>query len=201
MSIYYAGPPAQTDNHTFPMVSYQDVLDGAAATDLFQDKIVLVGITATAEPDRYLTPVSKGHPMYGIEILANALETIWSRRFIRPVSPLMNVLIILALAVLTGLVTVRPTVSLLRVGALGVVYFLFATIFFDFTGLALSLFFPLLTISLSFSVVTAYRFSLATRRHREMRQLFEAHVNPAVASATILAVQKGKSLWEGVINC
>ncbi len=192
MSIYYAGPPAQTDNHTFPMVSYQDVLDGAAATDLFQDKIVLVGITATAEPDRYLTPVSKGHPMYGIEILANALETIWSRRFIRPVSPLMNVLIILALAVLTGLVTVRPTVSLLRVGALGVVYFLFATIFFDFTGLALSLFFPLLTISLSFSVVTAYRFSLATRRHREMRQLFEAHVNPAVASATILAVQKGE---------
>ncbi len=44
------------------------------------------------------------------EILANALETIWSRRFIRPVSPLMNVLIILALTLnLTGLVTAWPT--------------------------------------------------------------------------------------------
>lgn len=192
MSIYYAGSPAQPENHTYSMVSYQNVLDGAAAPALLRDKIVLVGITATAEPDRYLTPVSQGRPMYGIEILANALETIWSRRFIRQASSLTNVLLIIGLSVLTGLITVQPRAGILRVLTVGVVYFLAATWFFDLTGIALSLFYPLFAIFLSFSLVATYRFSLAARRHREMVDLFAARVNPATAEATIHAVQKGE---------
>ena len=77
MEIYFAGPPASPGKTTFHTVSYMDVLDGRVPAELLKDKIVLVGITATAEPDRYLTPVSRGRPMYGIEILANMVELIW----------------------------------------------------------------------------------------------------------------------------
>ena len=63
MNIYYAGPPAQADATTFQTVSYQAVLNQEVDDALFQDKIVLIGMTATAEPDRYLTPISRGRPM------------------------------------------------------------------------------------------------------------------------------------------
>ena len=50
------------------------VIDNSAPDELIQDKIVLVGLTATGGKDFYLTPVSQGRPMAGVEILANYVE-------------------------------------------------------------------------------------------------------------------------------
>lgn len=192
MSIYYAGPPGQSEPHTFPLVPYQAVLDGVADPALFQGKIVLVGITATAEPDRYLTPVSRGRPMYGVEILANAMETIWSRRFIRHAPLVINGVMVLLLAAVTSLLVSRPRSGLIFTTVLMVGYFLGATWLFDGTGLALSIFFPWLAILLSYSAATFYRYSLASRQHREMRQLFATRLSPSLAAATMAAVRKGE---------
>lgn len=192
MSIYYAGPPAEPDRNTFQTVSYQDVLDGNFPAGLFAGKIVLVGIMATSDPDSYLTPVSRGRPMYGVEILANTVESVWSERFIRQPQPLAQLLLLLLLGVLTGLVCTRPWSGLLLAAVLGGLYFLFAMLMFDARALLLDLFYPFLTIALSYAVVTAYRFSVEVRRRREMMQLFEANVTPEVARATIEAVRRGE---------
>lgn len=193
MLIHYAGPPAQTGQQSFRMVSYEDVLDGTAPPEAFEDKIVLVGITATAEPDRYLTPVSEnGRPMYGVEILANAVETIWSGRFIRQPSTAVRILVMLALGVIVGLACTRPWLGLLTSGLIAAVYIVLASWLFDFQGIMLDLFFPLLTIVLSYGIVTAYRFSIEARERRQILNLFEKRVAPHVAREALVAVRQGR---------
>ena len=190
--IFYAGPPAQPDDSVFTVVSYRDVLAGGVAPELFKDKLVLIGITATAEPDRYLTPVSNGRPMYGVEILANAIESIWSGNFIyRPANGVM-VLIVLVLGVLTGLLCTRPWSGFLLAVGLGIFYLLFAFMLFDMTHVVLDIFYPMLTIVLSYALVTAYRYSVEVRRRREIMGLLASRVAPDVAQATLAGVEKGE---------
>lgn len=192
MQIYYAGPPTTPQSATFRWVSYQDVLDGAAAPELFRDKIVLVGITATAEPDRYLTPISQGRPMYGVEILANAIEAIWSGHFIRQPHLAVTLLTILSLSLWMGWFASRPWWGVGWLVGLAIFYFLGASLIFDRTGLALNLFYPLLGLLLSYGSATVYRLTVTSRRNRELMQLFAARVSPATATAAIMAVQKGE---------
>ncbi len=192
MRIYYAGPPAQPEQTTFNMVSYQDVLAGTVPDGLLRDKIVLVGITATAEPDRYLTPVSDGRPMYGVEILANVIESIWSGRFIRTPGTAVNVLIMLGLGLVVGLVCVRPVMGLMFALSIAVVYFILVSTLFDATGWMLELYHPFFTIALSYLMVTAYRYSVEVRHRREMLGLFANSLTPAVAQATMDAIKQGK---------
>lgn len=192
MDIHYAGPPAQAGHSTFQTVSYQDVLDQIASPELFRDKIVLLGVTATAEPDRYLTPVSQGRPMYGVEILANVMEATWSGRFITRPNDMVQMVLLLFLGVVTGLLCTRPGSGLIFTGGIAVLYFLGVTWLFDFQGIMLDLLFPFLTIALSYATVTAYRFSIEVRRRREIMQLFQARVTPGVAQATIAAVKRGE---------
>lgn len=192
MRIYYAGPPAEPEHSTFTTVRYQDVLAGTVPDELLRDKIVLVGITATAEPDRYLTPVSDGRPMYGVEILANVIESIWSERFIHVPGTAVQVIILLGLGLLVGLVCTRPITGFVLAFALAACYFLLAGWLFDVTGLMLDLFFPFLTIALSYSMVTAYRYAVEVRRRRQIVNLFAGSVTPAIAQATVEAVKQGK---------
>lgn len=192
MAIHYAGPPRTGQAATFQFVPYHDVLEGAAAPELFRDKIVLVGMTATATTDYYLTPVSRGRLMYGVELLANAIETVWSGRFIRQPHNAITLLTILSLSLGMGWAASRPWQGLGWLLGLGLLYFVAASFLFDRTGLALSLFFPLLGLGLSYGAATAYRLTVTSRRNRELMQLFAARVNPATASAAIAAVQKGE---------
>ena len=193
MLVHYAGPPASPDRTTFRMVSYEDVLDGKVPAEAFRDKIVLVGITATAEPDRYLTAVSQnGRPMYGVEILANAIETIWSGRFIQLAPLSLRIAIMVVLGVIVGLLSTRPWVGLVAGVIVGTVYFLVASWLFDYQGLLVDLFYPFLTIGLSYLMVTVYRFWVEDRERRQILSLFQARVTPRVAHAALEAVRQGQ---------
>jgi adenylate cyclase len=197
MRIYFAGPPAQPEQATFTMVPYLDVVAGAVPDELLRDKLVLVGITATAVPDRYLTPVSDGRPMYGVEILANVIEAIWSNRFIRMPGTAVQMLVLLGIGLLVGLVCTRPVLGFVLAATLAGVNFLLVSWVFDATGFMFDLFFSTLTIGLSYSLVTAYRYALEVRRRREITDLFAGSITPAVAQATVEAVKQGKISLSG----
>jgi adenylate cyclase len=167
---------------------------------LFQDKIVLVGITATAEPDRYLTPVSRGRPMYGIEILANMVEAIWTGRFIYHPSTIINALILICLGMLTGLLCVRPWIGIIGAAGVAGLYFLLASWLFDLSGVMLDLFYPWLAVALSYVMVTAYRYSIESRQRHKVLQLLEKSVRPETAQAALHAVQKGAVSLEGRVQ-
>ncbi len=202
MMIDFAGPPASQTDQTFNMVSYKDVLSGDFDPDLFDGKIALVGVMATAEPDKYLTPVSdSGRPMFGVEVLANALETIWSQRFIRLPAPWVQMLILVGLGLITALVlTARPWLGLLLAVGEILLYFVLAMLLLDSWGILLSLLYPILTISLVFILVTIYQLSVEIRERREFLSLFEGRVQPRVARATLQALQNGEISLEGQVQ-
>ncbi len=197
MLINYAGPPATMDAQTFTMIPYHDVLDGVVDPELLRDKIVFVGITATSEPDSYLTPVSNGRPMYGVEILANVTEEIWANRFITQPTLIWRILVLLLLSVVTGLLCTRPWRGLLSALGMILLYFLFAFLVFDVTGMMLDLLYPLLTITLSYAIVSAYRYSIEIRRRRQLVTMFQSNISPALAKETIAAVSRGEISLEG----
>jgi CHASE2 domain-containing sensor protein/signal transduction histidine kinase len=68
--IPFSGPPGH-----YPRYSYSKVLKRQVPADVFKDRIVLVGVTATGLGDVLPTPVSAhGKPMPGVEINANILD-------------------------------------------------------------------------------------------------------------------------------
>lgn len=94
--VRFSGPPGH-----FPTVSYAQVLNGEFAENTFKDKIVLIGATASGLNDLLPTPVSGlGQPMAGVEFHANVLDSMRSNRLIATTPMLLNLLILIALALL-----------------------------------------------------------------------------------------------------
>ncbi|MET0045839.1 MAG: CHASE2 domain-containing protein [Candidatus Thiodiazotropha sp. 6PLUC3] len=87
--IPFSGPAGYYNRY-----SYSQVLEGDYLPDLFRDRIVLVGVTATGIGDALPTPLSGyGVPMPGVEINANILDSLRSGETITQVSYLTHLLL------------------------------------------------------------------------------------------------------------
>jgi len=77
------------DNHSFQHVPAWEVLGGTAKVSQFADQIVLVGLTAEGGPDdQWFTPFAEtGKKMSGVEIHANAIDTLFAGREIKEAGP------------------------------------------------------------------------------------------------------------------
>lgn len=87
MLIDYVGPPGSFSHRTF---SFADVLDGRVPAQSFRGKYVLIGATAATLGDHVASPFAHteeavgeqhGELMPGVEVLANAVNTILRSRF------------------------------------------------------------------------------------------------------------------------
>ncbi|MCS6951519.1 MAG: CHASE2 domain-containing protein [Bryobacterales bacterium] len=88
-----------------PRASVLELRRDPALAGLFRGKVVFVGVTAqSAARDRLVTPYSSSRPMPGVEIHANAFETLVQGRFLRPVSETATLGLCVAVAILAGLV-------------------------------------------------------------------------------------------------
>lgn len=96
-------PPNDESGSGIPSVSAARLLTGPAPATLPKEAVFFVGVTApSAARDRLMTPFSYGRSMQGVEIHANAFETLRSRRFYRPLPAALAFLASLALAALIG---------------------------------------------------------------------------------------------------
>ena len=124
----YFGPA----NETFAVYSMQAILNGDVDPATFEDKIVLVGLyNATGVLDTYSVPISlSGQNMPGVEIHANAIETLLQEVPLREPGPIADAAIIVILSLLAGVIytNVRylflPVVTVLAVAAFGFSAFL-----------------------------------------------------------------------------
>lgn len=83
--ISFLGPPGHVQT-----LSYVNALTGEFAPGTFKDKLVLVGATAAGMGDMLPTPVSGlRQPMPGVEVHANALESMRSGRLLTEVPVVM----------------------------------------------------------------------------------------------------------------
>jgi CHASE2 domain-containing sensor protein/two-component sensor histidine kinase len=94
--INFLGPPGH-----FLTISYAQVLNHQFEKGMFNNKIVLVGATASGMNDLLSTPVSGlGQPMAGVEVHANVLQSIRDNKLIQQVSPAVSIFVLLCFALL-----------------------------------------------------------------------------------------------------
>lgn len=88
-----------------PEVSFWQLRNGGQAAERVRNKVVFIGITAqSAAQDRHMTPYSYGQTMPGVEIHANAFETLASGIFLVPVRDIWVALFCLALCAAAGVI-------------------------------------------------------------------------------------------------
>jgi adenylate cyclase len=113
---------------TYPWVSYYRVVRGEIPREYWKDKVVLVGPTSAVFHDLFTTAFARGGDMPGIEVHANALETLVHANPIRQVPrPLSTALAVVAgLAGCALVVRLRAFRAFLAVAGLWVVLTLVA---------------------------------------------------------------------------
>ena len=180
MRINYVG-----GSGTFATLSYQDVLRGDFNAEQVKDKIVLIGVTATGETDFWSTPVSSGRTA-GVEIHANAIDTILRQRFLTDTGNIVTLLIILLMTIIAGfsLPHLRLRWASLVIVGMILVYLVIVFLAFD-QGYILNILHPpvALVILLVCSIVCTV--VAEQERRREARDLFGKYVSPQVAEEIV----------------
>jgi adenylate cyclase len=178
MLINYRGP-----KRTFRYVSAADVLAGKVDPAQLRGKLVLVGATAVAVADRRATPFDGDLP--GVEIHANVLDNILRGDFIQQPKwiVLPELAVILGLALLQGLILryARGVVGVLVAGGLLAGYLGGSQWLFVTYGLPLSLVYPILAVSLTYTAISVQHYVTVDRERRKTRKTLELYLSPSLA--------------------
>ncbi len=164
MRIRYA-PPAVT----IPRVSLKALLDDPRRAALFSGKVAFAGVTAqTAVRDWLFTPYSRGVPMVGVEIHANAFETIAQGLFLTYAPPTAVLAFTLLVVAAIGLAYSRFTGRAANGLAAGILVVAHATPYWFFTHrMIFSFFTPVSAAWLSLITAGAYQLFVVRRSLRK----------------------------------
>ncbi len=191
MLINFMGPPsfaAAGARQTFPVRSYSGYasnppgLDPAGwpRTRALTNKIVMVGAFARGiADDEKPTPYGL---MYGVEIHANALNTIIMNKFIHQVPFWVNLLVLAGLVFMISLISSRFS-TVWAMGALLVsvaALFITASLLFDRSAMLLEFTTPALASAFAFLSIIAYKAMTEEKDKRRIRSMFGTYVSPQV---------------------
>jgi adenylate cyclase len=176
--VNYAGPANTYRTFSASSVALGDVLE--QDPDAFKNKIVLIGATTVTLQDIYPTPFSSQVPMAGVEIVANAVDTLINGKYIAIAPPWVTLLIIVSVAVLAYLISLskRPTLTIsLLVGSL-LGYFILAMVVFIRQRYILPIVMPELMLFLGVVLPTLEQAVSQELEKRRVRNLFSRFISP-----------------------
>jgi adenylate cyclase len=186
----FGGDGAWIDYHgkpgTIETVSFGDVLTGKVPPGRFKDKIVVVGVSAPSVQDVHATPAGGGL-MAGAEIQANAIATVLDDLPLRSSPAWLDVLLILALALVAPVAGARGR-PLLAFGAalLAAALYLGATVLAFRAGVILPVVPPLAAIATAAVGTLALSYMVAALERQRVRDTFGRFV-PADVVDEVLA--------------
>ncbi|MDO8672519.1 MAG: adenylate/guanylate cyclase domain-containing protein, partial [Dehalococcoidia bacterium] len=187
MLINFIGAPYEAGRPSaFPVVSFVDVLRGTADLKVLKDRVVLIGVAALGYADDYWTPSSIGRKMSGVEVHANAVETLLRPAFLRPIGFPATAVLIIVLSLLSGLAAFRLGIvrSAAVALALVIVYLLGTFTLFD-SGVLANLVYPTVAPILSFGVMVVYRVLFVEADQRAARRLLAGYLSPSVMAEVL----------------
>ena len=182
MIINYASVPKFKTFNRIPFINvYNENFAGFASNpeELFKDKIVLIGPSAFFFQDALVTPTSAEDPMNGVEIHANALQTILDRAFLRNFTPLeqYGLIFLLCFASVFMFMYTKIRWSLLYLVLTPTAYTIAAPFAFK-QGLILDLVHPYIALITAFISVYVYRYLTEFKEKIALRGAFGKYVNP-----------------------
>jgi adenylate cyclase len=196
---YISSPQRNGGIVNFETVSFVDVINGEVAPTLFQDKIVIIGATASGLGDTFWTPM--GRMMHGVEVHASAIHTILSGNFLKPAPSIVTIASMLVMAPLCGLAVLRLRVLWASLSAvfLCFAYFLVAFFLFD-NGVVLNMLYPPLTILGAFVGLNVYNVTAERSEKRKIAKTFGRYISPQVADRILAALDEGKLKLGGEVH-
>ncbi len=190
---FYKGPP---------VVSFRDVLNNTTNVS-FEDKIVLVGITAPDFHDTHRTPVAKQNEMPGVVIHANIVNALLKGDFLSRQSTLgvgFFVALLSAVAILLFLLLdLKYAVPASLI--LGLFYFLLAE--YKFTqGVVYDLLYPLSALTLTFIGGIGVLYLTESLNKKKIKDVFGRYVSQSVVDEIVEKTERGEDIGvEGKSTC
>ena len=182
LTINYSGPSS-----SFPTIPFYQVMRGTVSQDTFKDKIVLIGAGYPESHDLFPTPFFDGDGMYGIEIHANAINTVLSRAFITKMGWLGSIvfLLVVTFASILLLINLKPYKGLvLTIGLIIILSVMIFVIFITYSWWV-RMTEPLIALGLNYTGAVLYRYLLEEREKRKVRSFFSRYVSPSVVDKVL----------------
>jgi adenylate cyclase len=186
------------DNGQRPYISYGDIISGDFDQSLVNNKIVLIGMTATGELDSWAIPTSASK-IPGVFIHAGAMDTILTQRFLREPGVIITLMIMLLLIAITAFALprcgTRHWTDIAKgvgiTGGLFVAYLVASFLAFD-RGYILDLFYPLSLLPILY--VSNIVFVVITEQSdkRFVKELFGRYISPQIASEIVSRADSGQ---------
>jgi adenylate cyclase len=191
--IDFAGPA-----ETYPTYHASDVHDGITLEenpDAFRGKIILIGATTVTMQDVYPTPFSAQIPTPGVEIVANAVDTLISGKYLREAQPWVSLIVTLFAALLAALISrsKQPslTITLLTAAMLG--YLVVVVVSFLKFRYILPTMIPQIMLFLGVVLPTLEQAVSQELEKRRVRNLFSRFISPEMVDQ-MMATQDLNSL-------
>jgi adenylate cyclase len=178
MLVNFAGPAKTYTTYPAASVALGDILE--QNPDAFRDKIVLIGATTITLHDVYPTPFSSQTPMPGVEIVANAINTIITGTYIRESPPWMAFLIVIAAALIAALISSskHPTRTVVLMVSIMAAYSIAAAVIFFRERYVLPLIAPLFMLFLGVVLPTLEQAVSQELEKRRVHTLFSRFISP-----------------------
>jgi adenylate cyclase len=186
------------DNNQRSYVSYGDVISGNFDQSIVENKIVLIGMTATGETDAWAIPTSAGK-VPGVFIHAGAMDTILTQRFLTEPGILTTLMIMLLLVGITAFVLprcgTRHWTDIAK--GVGITAGLFVAclvggfLAFD-RGYILDIFYPLLLLPVVYVSNIIYIVVIEQSDKRFVKELFGRYISPQIANEIVSRADSGE---------
>lgn len=193
MMINFQGEHASFENQPYQegvIMQRQKNFDNQS---LYKNRIILIGFYTSAGlgegRDYFPTPYKT---LYGIEVHANALYTIFENKFLYQINPTVNIIIYVFLLILFGLLL--PRIKIWK----GFILFIITYLAIFFGGLILFSEFSIIINMISlmafvlflFLFITVYRLLTEEKEKRQIKGMFAQYVNPEVVTELMLDPDK-----------
>jgi CHASE2 domain-containing sensor protein len=164
---------------SFTTVSLIDLVNGTVPPSELAGKTVLVGVTAPVEKDVFVTSVSST-PMSGVEVNANALQTLLRGIPLRSVPSSANVILILLAAMIPFLLASRWSGPVISLGSLlaSTALLVGTQSLFDH-GWIISVVYPVLALTLGLIGAVAVESLIERRQRRALEGTLSNLIRPA----------------------
>jgi adenylate cyclase len=166
----------------YQYVSFYDVYNNSENLPDFNEKIVLIGFTASGVDDTFMVPISD-EAMPGVEIHANLVQSILTRDYIYYQDDISAIGIVFLFALLTGLFLFRFKIHIATVfiAVVFIAYFsLSLLLIFDNFGIIVNILFPLFSISLVYVALVAIYYRTEEKGRKWITSIFGKYVSPVV---------------------
>jgi adenylate cyclase len=196
MIINFMGQPSSDSPdgiQTYPIRSYAGYAEKAPGpnpatwrrTIAAANKIVMVGaFSAGMAADQKTTPLGL---MFGIEMHANALNTIIMDNFLQKVAVWIDLLILAGLVFIVAFMSSRLSTILSLFGTLILVvgFFIVTTMVFDYRATLVNFSSPALGMIFTFLTIVVYRAMTEERDKKAIRETFGKYLSPKVVDQLV----------------